>query len=429
MELPMTEYFKRREPTQPVDYEQAYWGTVTDPDGHVRDRLKEREKHLEDVAAELKYLNGLPGGRLLDVGCGLGFFLSGLGDQWQKHGLEVSSFAAKHAKEWGEIFIGTLEQAKYPDAHFDAVVMHHVIEHLDDPISAIGEVRRILKPGGALVLGTPDFDSGCARRFGEHYRLLHDPTHVSLFTNESMHRFLRDHGFVINHVEYPYFETRYFSEDNLKRLFKTDETSPPFYGNFMTFYATRPVAGDVYASLMELSQLARRVASTMEPLVKKSAEIMATCLQSGGKILACGNGGSAADAQHFIAELVGHLERERPSLPGITLTVDPSNMTAIGNDYGWEFVFSRQVEGLGKPGDVLLGMSTSGKSKNVLNAFEAARKKGIKTIALVGEGGDPSLEECDVCIHVPTRSTQRIQEIHTALLHAMCAGAEESFIT
>ena len=95
---------------------------------------------------------------------------------------------------------------------------------------------KILKKGGIILLGTPDFDSGCARLFGNNYRLLNDPTHISLFSNDSMHRFLRDHGFTIDYVEYPFFNTRHFTEDNLKALFNTSKVSPPFYGNFMTFY-------------------------------------------------------------------------------------------------------------------------------------------------------------------------------------------------
>jgi hypothetical protein len=101
-------------------------------------------------------------------------------------------------------------------------------------------VRRIIKRGGILLLATPDFDSGCARRFGENYRMLHDQSHISLFTNDSMHRFLRDHGFVIDRVEYPFFETRYFTPENLMRLFDTSKMSPPFYGNWMTFYCHKP---------------------------------------------------------------------------------------------------------------------------------------------------------------------------------------------
>src|SRR5690606_21592077 len=125
----------------------------------------------------------------------------------------VSEFAIEHASHYGHIYQGCLENAEYPDQHFDLVVIYHVIEHVQNPQKLLKEIRRILKPHGWLILGTPDFDSGAARRFGENYRMLHDTTHISLFSNDSMHRFLRDHGFRIEWVEYPYFETRYFNQD------------------------------------------------------------------------------------------------------------------------------------------------------------------------------------------------------------------------
>jgi SAM-dependent methyltransferase len=261
----MPDYFTRRPPPQGLDYEEAYWGTIVDPDGKVRDRLQEREKHLEDVKAELAFLNSLPPGRIVDVGCGLGFLLSGLEAGWQKHGVELSRFAAEHAAHWGEIYVGELAGANYPAEYFDVVVLHHVIEHVAEPADLIAEIWRVLKSGGKLLLGTPDFDSGCARRFGEKYRLLHDPTHISLFTNDSMHRFLRDYGFVIERVEYPFFETRYFTAENLLRLLDTSQISPPFYGNFMTFYCHKPVPGSRSAQLLALSRLATQAAATEAP--------------------------------------------------------------------------------------------------------------------------------------------------------------------
>ena len=145
---------------------------IVDPDGNVRNRLQEREQYLDDIKQELSFLNSLPPGRILDIGCGLGWLLSALKPGWERHGVEVSRFAAEHASQWGKIFVGELAEAKYPDEYFDVVVMYHVIEHMEDPVGAILEVRRILKLGGTLLLGTPDFDSGCARRFDENYRLL-----------------------------------------------------------------------------------------------------------------------------------------------------------------------------------------------------------------------------------------------------------------
>lgn len=180
----------------------------------------------------------------------------------------------------------------------------------------------------------------------------------------------------------------------------------------------------VREALLELSDLAARVAGELGEPVRRAGDLIVDSMSGGGKLLACGNGGSAADAQHFVAELIGRMGPERRSLPAVTLSVDPSAMTAIGNDYGYENVFARQVEGLGRDGDVLLAISTSGKSPNILRAIQAAHARGMKVIALSGEGGDPSLAACDVAIHIPASNTQRVQELHMAVLHAVCAHVD-----
>lgn len=182
--------------------------------------------------------------------------------------------------------------------------------------------------------------------------------------------------------------------------------------------------GPIYDSLLELSRLAVRVADSLESQIDQAAQLVMGCLATGNKVLVCGNGGSAADAQHFAAELIGKMARERRALPAISLAVDPSTVTALGNDYGFDNVFARQVEGLGRPSDVLLVISTSGRSTNILKALDTARQNGLRTIALVGEGGDPSLDACDVCVHVPSPNSQRVQELHTAILHLICAHVE-----
>ena len=230
-------YYISRALKEPVDYEKSYWGTITDPDGCVRDRQQERQQHIDDLYDEINYVKHQTPGRILDVGCGLGFFLSSLSDKWEKHGVEISKFATEEAKRWGHVYCGDLTDAGYPDEFFDIVMMHHVIEHIEQPERLITDVSRVLKVGGKLILGTPDFDSGAARRFGDNYRLLCDATHVSLFSSDSMHRFLRDYGFKIEYVEYPFFKSRHFTEQNLLRMFDTSQVSPPFYGSFMTFYA------------------------------------------------------------------------------------------------------------------------------------------------------------------------------------------------
>jgi D-sedoheptulose 7-phosphate isomerase len=151
------------------------------------------------------------------------------------------------------------------------------------------------------------------------------------------------------------------------------------------------------------------------------------CITAGGKVLACGNGGSASDAQHFAAEFVGRFERERPGLAAIALTTDTSILTAIGNDYDFNSIYSKQVQALGAPGDVLLAISTSGNSANVLAAVEAARTKDMTVIALTGRGGGKLRErlgETDVHICVPHERTARIQEVHILVLHCLCDAVD-----
>ena len=166
---------------------------------------------------------------------------------------------------------------------------------------------------------------------------------------------------------------------------------------------------------------------TLPDAVAQGVLAMAQCLQSGGKVMACGNGGSAADAQHFAAELIGRFERERQELAAIALTTDSSILTAVGNDYSYDDVFSKQVRGLGKKGDILLGISTSGNSKNVVKATETAKKLGIKIIALTGNGGGKIaslLDKDDIHLCAPSTRTARIQETHLVLLHGLCDGVD-----
>lgn len=152
---------------------------------------------------------------------------------------------------------------------------------------------------------------------------------------------------------------------------------------------------------------------------------MVECLRSGGKILAFGNGGSAADAQHFAGELVGRFLRERPGLPVLALTTDPSVVTAIGNDMGYESVFHRQVEAHGRPGDVALGISTSGRSPNVVEAIRLAGARGLLTVGLTGGGGGRLGSLCHYLIDVPHHDTPRIQEVHSMVVHILCQTIEE----
>jgi D-sedoheptulose 7-phosphate isomerase len=162
------------------------------------------------------------------------------------------------------------------------------------------------------------------------------------------------------------------------------------------------------------------------PSIVAAATLMIEALRDGGKILFCGNGGSAADSQHLAAELMGRYLRDRRPLPALALTVDTSALTAIGNDYSYDDVFSRQLTGVGKAGDVLVGISTSGRSRNVLKAFEAAKAIGIHRIALTGAEGGAMKDNCEVAIRVPASTTNRIQEMHIAVGHLLCGFVEDA---
>jgi phosphoheptose isomerase len=155
-----------------------------------------------------------------------------------------------------------------------------------------------------------------------------------------------------------------------------------------------------------------------------AAGAMATAVRGGGKVLVFGNGGSAADAQHLSAELVGRLKRERAAIPAIALSTDTSLLTAIANDYSFDRVFARQVEALGRPGDVAIGISTSGSSRNVLAAVAAARTAGLTTIAFTGDDGGALGRSVDIHVKVPERDTARTQEVHRTLLHILCEMVE-----
>ena len=173
----------------------------------------------------------------------------------------------------------------------------------------------------------------------------------------------------------------------------------------------------------ESLQTKAHAAEVLPEQIGKAAREMAACLMAEQKILCCGNGGSAADSQHFSSELLNRFEMERPGLPAMALTTDASTVTSISNDYSYEEIFSKQVRALGKPQDVLLGISTSGNSENVIRAINAAHERGMKVVALSGRDGGrmaDMFEEGDVEIRVPATRTARIQEVHLLVIHCLC---------
>ena len=177
------------------------------------------------------------------------------------------------------------------------------------------------------------------------------------------------------------------------------------------------------AHFTEGIELRTRMADVLPAQIARAGEGLALALKSGRKVLACGNGGSAADSQHFAAELVGRFERERPGLPGIALTTDTSALTAIANDYDYDRVFSKQVEALGNEGDFLLAISTSGNSKNVIEAMKAAQARSLQVIALTGRDGGAMGRMCgprDFHLNVAHQRTMRVQEVHLLVVHCLC---------
>ena len=184
-------------------------------------------------------------------------------------------------------------------------------------------------------------------------------------------------------------------------------------------------------NFIDSADLKYQSAQVLSKPIAAAVQAMLTCVTSGGKVLACGNGGSAADAQHFAAEFVGRYERERPELAAIALTTDSSIITAIGNDYDFSVIFSRQVRALGQPGDVLLAISTSGNSANVLAAIEAAHEREMVVVGLTGRGGGKmmqALKDTDVHICVPHDRTARVQEVHLLSLHCICDAVDAQLL-
>ena len=192
-----------------------------------------------------------------------------------------------------------------------------------------------------------------------------------------------------------------------------------------------PLAQRIQAHFQESIEVKMRTLDVLLDPIQDAVQSMVQCLLGSGKIMACGNGGSAADAQHFAAELLNRFERERPPLAAIALTTDSSTLTAIGNDYDFDQIFSKQVSALAQPGDVLLAISTSGNSRNVLRAIEVAHEREVKVIALTGRDGGTigqALTSGDIHLCVPDPRTARIQEVHLLVLHCLCDGIDYTLL-
>lgn len=218
-----------------------YWKEkVLDPDGKVRKRFSklERLKFFQNNADIIKKINKLKIKKVLDVGCGNGFMLSYLNKKFNKFGIDNDDLAIEHAKKFADIRKADLNKGIKINKKFDLIILYHVIEHLEEPINFLKQIiKKNLSKGGYLVIGTPDFDSAMARRYKNNFRLLHDQTHISLFSFYSLCNFFKTVNLKIIDVHFPYFETSYFNMNELKKLAKLNKKvySPPFYGNVVNF--------------------------------------------------------------------------------------------------------------------------------------------------------------------------------------------------
>lgn len=183
----------------------------------------------------------------------------------------------------------------------------------------------------------------------------------------------------------------------------------------------------IHSEFQKHREVLEETISMLGPVIEQAGELIVNTLKSGKKILLFGNGGSAGDAQHIAAELTGRYKTERRGLPAIALTTDTSALTAIGNDYGYDRIFDRQVEALGNEGDLLIGISTSGNSRNVLRALALGKDNGLNTIGLSGKGGGDMRSLCDINIIIPSKDTARIQEMHITIGHILCGIVDSQF--
>jgi len=232
--LKTNKFYVKNNRSKKFVYEENYHSKIKDPDGKKRNLLLERNYKLAQMPFILKHLKRAKPGKILDVGCGHGWLLSSLNQKWKKYGMDVSEFASRNAKKYAKIYIGDLNDIK--EKNFDFITALHVIEHHPKPEKFIVKLREILNKNGTLILETPDFDSAAARRYGKKFRLLYDKSHISLFSQDSLIRFVRYYGFKVTDIDYPFFETPFFTKNNILKILKKNSVSPPFYGSTITLF-------------------------------------------------------------------------------------------------------------------------------------------------------------------------------------------------
>ena len=231
----------QRKPIESL-YEENYWGSeIIDPDGVERDMTKEREFRIKNFFCGIvPYVNNLDAGKILDIGAGLGYFLSALDPCWERHALEISKFALEYMeKEFPKLIRheGLLDEGRFLENSFDVVNLYHVIEHLSNPIEILKTIKRLLRPQGILIVGTPNIRSIAGLTFQGNYRLL-GTGHLCMYHPKSLISVLEQTGFRVLKREYPYWKTDYATRSNLLKLLNPRKLSPPFWGNLMTFYST-----------------------------------------------------------------------------------------------------------------------------------------------------------------------------------------------
>jgi len=229
------------------NYADASWTHVVDPDGKIRDLSKEREFKIKnwygDIVSHVKTLNP---GKILDIGCGLGYLLSSFSDKWEKYGFEISEFALTYIKNnfpevdlINDIDLENSDPPKHHQENYDVILCYHVIEHIRNPRAFIKNLTKLLKIDGTLIIGTPNIGSSMAKIFKGNFRLLGDDGHIGLFNDQTMTLLLKENHYKIIKTEYPFFKTDYFTIKNLLKILNVKGISPPFYGNIMTYYAQK----------------------------------------------------------------------------------------------------------------------------------------------------------------------------------------------
>jgi len=238
-------YYKSRNGIENNDI--FYSDSKVDPDGFVRNILYEEDSRVEFAKDEIKYLNDYASKisatkkeKLLSIGLGGGYAEKLVSNRFEKYGVEPDVEAAKIAKKNVDyLFNDRFENIEFSYSSFDVIFAHHVIEHVKKPIEFVAKINHILKVGGKLIISSPNFDSAAARRYGSKFRMLNGSSHISLFSEIGLRELLLDHGFIVDYVDFPFFETKYFNKKDLEKMLNKDIVSPPFYGSVMTFYATK----------------------------------------------------------------------------------------------------------------------------------------------------------------------------------------------